>query len=132
MNTEEMMNLVADVEEGKVDPIKAYIKLYELEKSASELKDRIKNLAIDKREMYNDKEYISSGYKVSVVSTTRYSYRGDFELERLTAQVKNRQAMMIQAYNNKRLGGELYDENGEQVLPAEPKTSTYLKLEIQK
>ena len=34
MKIEEMLDLVHDTEEGKVDPIKAYIQLYELEKMA--------------------------------------------------------------------------------------------------
>jgi len=132
MKLEEMMDLVQDTQDGKVDPIKAYIKLYELEKMAGELKDQIKSLAIEKRDMYNDKDYKVGNYKVSVVSTTRYSYRGDFELERLQTLVKNRQSMMVQALRNKELGGELYDENGEQICPAQPQTSVYLKLEIER
>jgi len=132
MKLEEMMDLVQDTQDGKVDPIKAYIKLYELEKMAGELKDQIKSLAIEKRDMYNDKDYKVGNYKVSVVSTTRYSYRGDFELERLQTLVKNRQSMMVQALRNKELGGELYDENGEQICTAQPQTSIYLKLEIER
>ena len=132
MKIEEMMDLVQDTEDGKVDPIKAYIQLYELEKMAGEFKEKIKGLAIDKRDMYNEKDYKVGNYKVSVVSTTRYSYRGDFELERLQTLVKNRQAMMVQALRSKELGGELYDENGEQICPATPTTSTYLKLEIER
>ena len=132
MKIEEMMDLVQDTEDGKVDPIKAYIQLYELEKMAGEFKEKIKGLAIEKRDMYNEKEYKVGNYKVSVVSTTRYTYKGDFELERLQTLVKNRQSMMIQALRSKEVGGELYDEHGDYIIPAEPKTSTYLKLEIER
>lgn len=130
MTIEEMTDLAGQVQSGEVDPIRAYIQLYELEKAAGELKKEIADLAIDRREQIGDKEFATMGYKISVVSTTRYDYRGDFELERLTTLVKNRQEMMKKSFAMSAKGGTFFDENGEIVLPAEPKTTTYLKLEI--
>ena len=132
MKIEEMMDLVYEVNEGKSDPIRAYIKLYEIEKMAGEFKKQIAGLAIEKRDMYNEKEYMVGNYNVSVVSTTRYSYKGDFEIERLQEKIKGRQLLMQQAYRSKAMGGELYDENGEQICPAEPQTTTYLKRDLKR
>ena len=132
MTTEQMMDLVAEVKDGQVDPIRAYITLYEIEKIAGEMRKELSDLAIDRREQIGEKEFSTSGYKVSVVSTTRFDYRGDFELERLQTLVKNRQEMMKKSFAMSAKGGTFFDENGEIVLPAEPKTTTYLKLEANK
>lgn len=126
---DELINLTEQVKEGYHDPIKAYIKLYEVEKIVSELKKEVSELALDKRMSVSDKEYYQNGYKVSIVSTSRFSYPYDTELERFKMATKNRQEAMKQAYYANKNGRDFYDEYGEVIPPAESKTTTYLKLE---
>lgn len=115
--------------EGEIDPIKAYIDLYEVAKMADEFRKELLDIVIEKREQYPDKDFTQSGYKVSVASSTRFDYYGDFELDRLKALTMARQEMMKRAYQFQEKGGTFFDENGEAVLPATPKTTTTIKLE---
>ncbi len=117
--------------EGEIDPIKAYISLYEIEKMAGELRKELLDIVIDKREQIGGKEHVQNGFKVSVASSTRYEYYGDFELDRLKALTQARQEMMKRAYQFQEKGHTFFDENGETVLPATPKTTTTIKLERQ-
>lgn len=125
----ECLNLTKQVEEGHKDPIKVYIELYEMEKIVSELRKEVSDLALDKRTSVGDKEYIQNGYKVSVVSTTRFTYPYDTELERFKMATKNRQEAMKQSFYANKNGRDFYDEYGEVIPPAKSKTTTYLKLE---
>lgn len=124
-----LYEITESAKEGLTDPINAYIELYEIEKAVAELRKEIADLALDKRTSIPDREWIQSNYKVSVVSTSRYSYPYDVELEKYKMAIKNRQGAMIQASIANRKGQDFYDEYGELIPPAESKTSTYLKLE---
>jgi hypothetical protein len=124
-----LFKITEDAKEGLTDPIKAYIELYEIEKAVAELRKEISDLALDKRTSIPDKDWVQNGYKVSTVSTSRFSYPFDTDLERHKLAISNRQRSMKQSYYASRKGQDFYDEFGELVPPAEQKTTTYLKLE---
>lgn len=123
MCIDELEQISFDVEEGKLDPVKAYIKIYELEKLAGEIRKAIQGQVIDKTT--GTKEYVEGGYKVITQTRTNWSYKDD-EIERLKALLKNRQSLMQKATHVE----QMFDENGELVPPAEAKYTTYIKLEV--
>ncbi len=126
---EDIEHLTHDVEAGVMDPIKAYIAVYQLEKALADAKKALQVEAIAKREQYDAKEQIAvDGYKVSVVNTTRYTYN-DTEIDRLQALVKSRQEMAKQAFAIEQKGGIFSDANGEVIPAAIPSYSAVLKLE---
>tara|TARA_B100000900_G_scaffold415613_1_gene446243 strand:+ start:109 stop:519 length:411 start_codon:yes stop_codon:yes gene_type:complete len=133
MNSKEIIDQVSkmteDAKEALIDPISAYIRLYELEKIVAEHRKEISDLALDKRQMIAEKDWSQNGYKVSVVSQTRYTYPNDDTLERHKLAIKNRQDLMKQASFSAKNGRDFFDEYGEIVSPANTKTTTYLKLE---
>tara|TARA_B100001093_G_scaffold95977_1_gene87998 strand:- start:820 stop:1230 length:411 start_codon:yes stop_codon:yes gene_type:complete len=133
MNSKEIIDQVSkmteDAKEALIDPISAYIRLYELEKIVAEHRKEISDLALDKRQMIAEKEWTQNGYKVSTVSQTRYTYPNDDTLERHKLAIKNRQDLMKQASFSAKNGRDFFDEYGEIVTPANTKTTTYLKLE---
>ena len=133
MNSKEIIDQVSkmteDAKEALIDPIGAYIRLYELEKIVAEHRKEISDLALDKRQMIAEKDWSQNGYKVSVVSQTRYTYPNDDTLERHKLAIKNRQDLMKQASFSAKNGRDFFDEYGEIVTPANTKTTTYLKLE---
>ena len=126
---EDIELLTHDVEAGVMDPIKAYIAVYQLEKALADAKKALQVEAIAKREQYDAKEQIAvDGYKVSVVNTTRYTYN-DPEIDRLNALVKSRQELAKQAFAIEQKGGIFSDANGEVIPAAIPSYSAVLKLE---
>jgi len=133
MNSKQIIDQVSkmteEAQEGLIDPIGAYIRLYELEKIVSEFRKDIADLALDKRQSIAEKEWTQNGYKVSTVSQTRYTYPNDDTLERHKLAIKNRQDLMKQASFSAKNGRDCFDEYGEIVTPANTKTTTYLKLE---
>ena len=126
---DQVSKMTEEAQDGLIDPIGAYIRLYELEKIVSEFRKDIADLALDKRQMIGEKEWTQNGYKVSTVSQTRYTYPNDDTLERHKLAIKNRQDLMKQASFSAKNGRDFFDEYGEIVTPANTKTTNYLKLE---
>ena len=126
--TDYLEKLIGQFEEGQADPLRTYIRLYEIEKMAAEFRKQVIDEAIDKREQIGGKTYEQDGYEIAVQSRQTWSYKADEEHERLQALVKNRQALMKKAYASAQKGVGFADENGVLVEPAEPKTSTTLVL----
>jgi hypothetical protein len=126
--TDYLEKLIGQFEEGQGDPLRTYIRLYEIEKMAAEFRKQVIDEAIDKREQIGGKTYEQDGYEIAVQSRLTWSYKDDEEHERLQALVKNRQALMKKAYHSARKGVGFADENGVIVEPAEPKTSTTIVL----
>ena len=126
--TDYLTKLMDQLEEGKADPIRTYIRLYEVEKMAAEFRKQVLDQAIDKREQIGGKHHEQDGYEIAVQSRQTWSYKADEEHERLQALVKNRQALMKKAYASAKKGVGFADENGVLVEPAEPKTSTTIVL----
>ena len=107
--TDYLSRLMDQLDAGKADPLRTYIRLYEVEKIGG-------------------KAYEQDGYEIAVQSRQTWSYKADEEHERLQALVKNRQALMKKAYASAKKGVGFADENGVIVEPAEPKTSTTIVL----
>ena len=126
--TDYLEKLIGQFEEGQGDPLRTYIRLYEIEKMAAEFRKQVIDEAIDKREQIGGKTYEQDGYEISVQSRQTWSYKADEEHERLQALVKTRQALMKKAYASAQKGVGFADDNGVIVEPAEPKTSTTIVL----
>lgn len=114
--------------EGEVDPIRAYIRIYEIEKIAGEYRKQILDLAIEKREQIGGKTYSQEGYEIAVQTRKTWTYKGDEEYDRLAILLKNRQALMQKAHASASKGLDFADDNGILVEPATPKFSTSLVL----
>lgn len=124
------MNKVEKVKQGELSALDVATELYELQKSISELYGELKDLIIEERSRYDSKErVVKNGYEISIVTSQRYSCKGDEHWESLNQARKNREALMKKAYSMSKKNKVLTDpDTGEVVPPAEVKTSTYPKL----
>lgn len=128
--TEYIETVSLGVEDGSLDPVKAYTEVYEMIQLLTDLKKEIQIEAINKLDTVGDK-YAVRGYKVLLQSRTSWSYE-DPEQDRLKQLLKNRQKLAQTSYNNSTKGKPyLVDDMGEIIEPATPKTTTYIKLEAQ-
>lgn len=119
-----------DCLDGYNDPIDSYIRLYELEKVVSEYKKKLSNIAIQKRESYNEKEWIQNDYEVTIQNRKTWSYSNDLEYKRLKALLKERENLMKKAYEFNLQNQIFSDENGlivESATPSENKVITLKK-----
>lgn len=116
-----------NVEDGKLDPVKAYIEVYEAEKLLKELRQELQNPVMDK--ISADKEYTCGGYKVSTQSRTSWKFN-DPEIDRLKTLIKSRELQGKRAFKLLESDNVFTDENGEIVPPAESKTTNFIKLEV--
>lgn len=116
-----------NVDDGKLDPVKAYIEVYEAEKLLKELRQELQNPVMDK--ISADKEYTCGGYKVSTQSRTTWKFN-DPEIDRLKTLIKSREMQAKRAYKLLESDNVFTDENGEIVPPADAKTTNFIKLEV--
>ena len=119
-----------DCLDGYNDPIDSYIRLYELEKVVSEYKKKLSNIAIQKRESYNEKEWIQNNYEVTIQNRKTWSYSNDLEYKRLKTLLKERENLMKKAYEFNLQNQIFSDENGlivESATPSENKVITLRK-----
>ena len=58
---DQVSKMTEEAQDGLIDPIGAYIRLYELEKIVSEFRKDIADLALDKRQMIAEKEWTQNG-----------------------------------------------------------------------
>jgi hypothetical protein len=116
-----------NVEDGKLDPVKAYIEVYEAEKLLKELRQELQNPVMNK--ISADREYTCGGYKVSTQSRTSWKFN-DPEIDRLKTLIKSREIQGKRAFKHLESDNVFTDENGEIVPPAECKTTNFIKLEV--
>ena len=121
-----------DCLDGYNDPIDSYIRLYELEKVVSEYKKKLSNIAIQKRESYNEKEWIQNDYEVTIQNRKTWSYSNDLEYKRLKTLLKERENLMKKAYEFNLQNQIFSDENGLIVESATPKESKVITLRKKK
>ena len=126
--TDYLSRLMDQLEDGQVDPIRTYIRFYEIEKIAGEYRKRALDEAIAKREQIGGKYYEQDGYEIAVQSRQSWSYKGDDEYDRLDVLLKNRQALMKKAYASAQKNADFADDNGILVEPATSRVSTSLVL----
>ena len=113
-----------DIKEGVLDPIDGYIFLYEIEKTAKELKTVVMDDVLERASAL-DCDHIQQGYKVRTKSKTTYNYKGSQKWHQLTEDKKKLEAQMRFATAH----GEMADtESGDIIEPAEVKTSTFIEL----
>ena len=134
----EIEQIAIDSENGNIKPFQALIHLYTIEKSiqsaVKDAKQVITDKTIEELSMYTKGDEPSyMGLRPTVVTTTRFKCDHDDEYSRLKDLVKLRESAMKKSYartaNNK---DPLRDESGEIIPPAEPTSSTYIKMEIVK
>lgn len=121
-----------DCLDGYNDPIDSYIRLYELEKVVSEYKKKLSDIAIQKRESYNEKEWIQNDYEVNIQNRKTWSYSNDLEYKRLKTLLKERENLMKKAYEFNLQNQIFSDENGLIVESATPKESKVITLRKKK
>lgn len=120
--------VVDEVQNGDASAMEAYAKLVTLERMIADAKKDILNYAIDERELLGKEEVIRAGYKISVVSTQRFTY-DDPEIDRYKALIKSREVLCKRAYKMENEGQYMYDKDGVVISPAIPKVSTTIKCE---
>ena len=125
-NIEHIHELYAEVEKGTLDPVKAYVIAYEAEKMYGDLRKDLMDQVLDK--ITGEKDYTCGDYRVVEASRTTWKFN-DSEAERMKALIKAREILAKKAFKASENGEDFYDENGEIIPPAEPKYSTFIKLE---
>lgn len=119
-----LANLAQSVLEGEIDPIDAYIDIYDIKKTAEDMAKVIRDDVLSRAENL-DKDHIQKGYNVQVKSKTTYSYNHSERYRLLKEQLKTIESQMKFAVKH----GEMADTNtGELIEPAETKTSTFITL----
>jgi hypothetical protein len=118
--------LYSDVENGILDPVKAYVMVYEAEKMYAELRKDLIDQVLEK--IAGEKDYTCGEYRVLEASRTTWKI-DDPEVERMKAIIKAREILAKKAFKASERGEDFFDENGEIIPPAEPKYSTFIKLE---
>ena len=125
-NLDLIEKLSLEVEEGKLDPVKAYVIAYEAEKLWGEFRKTLIDTVLDK--IAGEKDYTCGDYRVLESSRTTWKFN-DPEVERMKAIIKTREILAKKSFKASELGEDFHDENGEIIPPAEPKYSTFIKLE---
>jgi hypothetical protein len=125
-NLDLIEKLSLEVEEGKLDSVKAYVIAYEAEKLWGEFRKTLIDTVLDK--ITGEKDYTCGDYRVVESSRTTWKFN-DSEAERMKALIKAREILAKKAFKASENGEDFYDENGEIIPPAEPKYSTFIKLE---
>jgi len=125
-NLEHIHQIYADVENGILDPVKAYVMAYEAEKMYGELRKDLMDQVLEK--ISGNKDYTCGDYRVLEASRTTWKI-DDPEVERMKAIIKAREILAKKAFKASEAGEDFFDENGEIIPPAEPKYSTFIKLE---
>ena len=125
-NLDLIEKLSLEVEEGKLDSVKAYVIAYEAEKLWGEFRKTLIDSVLDK--ISGDKDYTYGDYRVQESSRTTWKI-SDPEVERMKAIIKAREILAKKSFKASEAGEDFFDENGEIITPAEPKYSTFIKLE---
>ena len=134
----EIEQIAIDSENGNIKPFQALIHLYTIEKSiqsaVKDAKQAITNKTIEELSMYTKgDEPLYMGFRPTVVTTTRFKCDHDDEYSRLKDLVKLRESAMKKSYARTAKNKDpLRDESGEIIPPAEPTSSTYIKMEMVK
>ena len=120
--------VIDEVQNGDASAMEVYANLITLERMIAETKKEVLNYAIDERELLGKEDVIRAGYRISVVSTQRFTY-DDPEIERHKAIIKSREILCKKAYQLNMAGQPMYDEDGVVINPATPKVITTIKCE---
>jgi len=125
-NLDLIEKLSLEVEEGKLDAVKAYVMAYEAEKLWGEFRKTLIDTVLDR--IAGNKDYTCGDYRVLESSRTTWKIN-DPEVERMKAIIKAREILAKKSFKASEAGEDFFDENGEIIPPAEPKYSTFIKLE---
>jgi len=126
--SEVIPSVIHEVQNGDASAMEVYANLVTLERMIAEAKKEVLNYAIDERELLGKEDVIRAGYRISVVSTQRFTY-DDPEIERHKALIKSREVLCKKAYQLDQNGQPMYDEDGVVITPATPKVTTTIKCE---
>ena len=119
---------VEGIKDGNIGAMETYAKLTTLERLIKEAKAEVLDYAIDERELLGKEDVVRYGYRVSVVSTQRFTYQ-DAYIERYKALIKARETLCKKSYSLSNEGQYMYDENGEVIPPAISKHTVTIKCE---
>ena len=125
---QDFLDIEERVDEGFLNPMEAYALLYNQSKLLSQVMSRIKDMAIEERQKYGEKEeLIYQGYDVQLSERSNYSYKHDEEWQGIEASKKERENLMKKALQMSEKNKQLV-VHGEVIPPAESSYTTSLKM----
>lgn len=130
-----IVGLEAQVENGDIRPHQAFAQLYQIEQAIKGVKTSIADSAINYIQDKHAKgdEPVVDGYRMTVQYKRSFTYKHDPTWERFSTILKERQDAMKKSASMLAKSGTPYvDANGEEVPPAEIKTSSHIKMEAVK
>lgn len=107
------------VMEGEIDPIKAVVKLKEIEKKANIYKKMISDIALDELDKYGRNGTKIDGYQINKrQSAGKWDFKHIEDINKLEKQLKELKDKHKGAYNNMTKNLTTLGEGGEVVIPA--------------
>ncbi len=107
------------VMEGEIDPIKAVVKLKEIEKKANIYKKMISDIALDELDKYGRDGTKIDGYQINKrQSAGRWDFKHIEDINKLEKKLKELKDKHKGAYNNMTKNLTTLGEGGEVVIPA--------------
>tara|TARA_R100000773_G_C4202839_1_gene104705 strand:- start:82 stop:510 length:429 start_codon:yes stop_codon:yes gene_type:complete len=107
------------VMEGEIDPIKAVVKLKEIEKKANIYKKMISDIALDELDKYGRDGTKIDGYQINKrQSAGRWDFKHIEDINKLEKKLKELKDKHKGAYNNMIKNLTTLGEGGEVVIPA--------------
>jgi|19_taG_2_1085344.scaffolds.fasta_scaffold01832_15 hypothetical protein len=125
---QDFLSIEERVDEGLMNPMEAYALLYSQSKLLSQVLNRIKDIAIDERQKYGEKEeLVYHGFDVQLTGRSNYSYKHDEEWQGIETSKKERENLMKKALQMNEQNKQLV-VHGEVIPPAESSYTTSLKM----
>ncbi|MEQ9091834.1 MAG: hypothetical protein RIE52_12130 [Balneola sp.] len=125
---QDFLSIEERVDEGFLNPMEAYSMLYNQKKLFDQVLNRVKEMAIEERQKYGEKEeLVYQGYDVQLSGRTNYSYKHDEEWQGLEASKKERESLMKKSLSMNEQNKQLV-VHGEVIPPAEASFTTSIKM----
>lgn len=110
---EELSNFVTDIEDGKVNPLRAYAEIKKVESFLAQAKKQIEPLAFDEADKYPEKSFEAEGFKFEKRNGgLTYNYKGIPEWNRVDAKKKELEKQAQTAW-------KLYQQTGQKPITEE-------------
>ena len=127
LRTEEIENQLMDigkcVQDGHLNAMEAFVKLYIIENLAKEVREEIRELAVDERDKYIEKDLEMYGAKIKPFQNTTYSFKHISEWVELEKKKKKVEQAAKDALRLAQEGKLVVTDDSEVVETAEVKYS---------
>jgi len=125
---QEWLQLECDMDEERIDPMSAYVKLYEIKRQVDDVMKRVKEKALEARQKYDRKEIVEKGgFEIQLASRKSYSFDHDDEYNSKKAELKERESLMKKAAAMAEQNKDLI-VHGEIIEPALVGETEYIKM----